>query len=64
MTARDGTLELELVDRQQDDALYQAYRASQLRRYGYLYEQAVNVPSIRTCLRNLAQAMRRHDAHA
>lgn len=51
------TAELPLVDRQHDDALYAAYRAADLRRHGYRYEDALRSPALGVCLRNLARAM-------
>ncbi len=51
------TAELPLIDRQADDDLYQAYRASGLRSIGRRYEDALRDPALGKCLRNLARAM-------
>jgi hypothetical protein len=54
---------LPLVDRQADDDLYQAYRASDLRRTGRCFEAALRDPALAICLRNLAKAIARRRDH-
>ena len=51
--------ELPLIDRQADDDLYVAYRASGLRRFGRRFEDAIADPLLGKCLRNLARAIQR-----
>jgi hypothetical protein len=57
------TAPLPLVDRQADADLYQAYRASDLRRTGRCFEAALRDPALAICLRNLAKAIARRRDH-
>jgi hypothetical protein len=44
-----------------DQRLLQAWRASGLRRLGYVYEDALRDPALAPCLRNLATALTRKE---
>lgn len=44
-----------------DQRLLMAWRASGLRRLGYVYEDAVRDPALGPCLRNLATALKRRE---
>lgn len=47
-----------------DQRLLMAWRASGLRRWGYVYEDALRDPAMGPCLRNLARAMQRQERRA
>ena len=47
-----------------DQRLLQAWRASGLRRLGYVYEDALRDPALAPCLRNLATALTRREMRA
>ncbi len=47
-----------------DQRLLQAWRASGLRRLGYVYEDALRDPALAPCLRNLARALQRKELYA
>jgi hypothetical protein len=47
-----------------EQRLLQAWRASGLRRLGYVYEEALRDPALSPCLRNLATALTRREMRA
>jgi hypothetical protein len=47
-----------------DQRLLQAWRASGLRRLGYVYEDALRDPALAPCIKNLAKALTLREARA